>query len=363
MAENKEGQERSEDPTAKRMLEAQQRGQVAKSTDVTSAAMLLVGGVIVYQFGSSMMQSIQDFMELLIRNSSRIFLDDSNMAGYFDQLMFFMALLVAPIMLIIFTIALIAEISQVGLKVATKKFTEGLNFKKIFNPFPGLRRLILSDRTAFELVKSIFKVAIIGTLVYFILRDEIETLIQLITLPYQAIGPFMAELSFELVYKVALIYILIAVADFFYQKYRHKEDLKMTKQDVKDENKQLEGDLKAKARFRQLGVKRIQRLMLKNVREADVVITNPTHFAVALKYAPGKMEAPQVVAKGADFMAKRIIKIARDNDIPVVEDKPLARALYKLVDIGDFVPESLFRTVAQVLAYVYRLNRKQPQEA
>jgi flagellar biosynthetic protein FlhB len=168
----------------------------------------------------------------------------------------------------------------------------------------------------------------------------------------------MASISIELVIKVGVVYIVIAVSDALFQKWQHKEDLKMTKQEVKDENKQSEGDPMVKARMRQIMRSKIRSAMMKSTAEADVVITNPTHYAVALKYEMGQMTAPKVVAKGADFLAARIREIATDNNVPIVEEPPLARAIYFNVEVDDEIPENLFKAVAQILAYIYNLKKK-----
>jgi flagellar biosynthetic protein FlhB len=257
-----------------------------------------------------------------------------------------------------FLIILATEIGQVGFTFATKKFTEGLQFKKIFNPFSGIKKIFISGRSFFELVKSLTKVVLLGLVVYWVLSTRIDEAVGLIERPFDEIVAFLVSVSFELLYKVAGFFIIIAVSDWIYQRYRYREDMKMTKQEVKEEGKQSEGDPKIKARIRQLMRQRIRKLMLKNVQTADVVITNPTHFAVALKYTPGKMSAPQVKAKGLDFLALQIREIAQKNGVPIVEEPPLARTLFFTVEVDQEIPENLFKAVAQILAYVYKLKKK-----
>lgn len=360
MAENKDGQEKTEDPTAKRLMDARDRGQVSKSMDTTTAALLLIGGIIVFVMTSAMFESFRHFTETIFVNSGSVLINDSNVLDYFNKLAYFLAYILMPILLLIFIVGFASEIAQVGFHWATKKFTEGVDFKRVFNPFTGLRRTMFSSRTVVELVKGIFKILLIGVVVYWVLASRFDSVVSIMTMPLRQIGPFMSDVSFELVYKVGLAYIIIALGDFAYQKWKFKDDMKMTKQEVKEERKQSEGDAKAKARIANLGRSRIQKLMLSRVKEADVVITNPTHYAVALKYEPGRMDAPKVVAKGVDYLALRIRRIAKENDIPVVEDKPLARTLYDVTEIDQYVPESLFKAVAQVLAYVYKLKDKKP---
>lgn len=361
MAENKEGQEKTEPASAKRIREARARGQTAKSMDITTAAVLLLGGIIVFLLGSPAMTDIQKFMQIIFIESSTIQLTFENISSYYFKFILFFLKLILPIVSIIFFIVLVAEISQTGLHIATKKFTEGLNFKKIFNPLSGIKKIFFSGRSLFELAKSLVKIFILGFIVYGILENRVEETIDLIEKPISEIGSFLAEVSLEIVAKVGAVYILIAVADMIYQKYRYKEDLKMTKQEVKEENKQAEGDPRVKARLRSIMRSRIRKLMLKNVKTADVVITNPTHFAVALAYNPSKMSAPVVIAKGADYLAAQIRIIAEENQIPIVEQAPLARALFFSTDVDMEIPENLFKAVAQVLAYVYQLRRQKAQ--
>ena len=357
MAENKDGQEKTEPATAKRLAEARNRGQVSKSQDVTTAAVLLIGTIIVFIFGKPMLANIQYFMTEIFRKSTQIQITDHTTPQYFSDFMLFLANILLPILVSIFAVVLISEISQVGLKIASKKFTEGLN-KQIFNPFAGLKKIFFSTRSLFELIKSLLKLILMGGIVYWVLSDKADETALLIEKPYFELGSFIAKVSMELIIKVGIVYILIAVADFLWQKHKFKEDMKMTKQEVKEEVKQSEGDPKIKARLRSLMRGRIRSLMLKNVKKSDVVITNPTHFAVALSYKPTQNQAPIVVAKGLDYLAVQIRELATEAGIPIVEEPPLARALYYTVEVEQEIPEELFKAVAQVLAYVYSLKRK-----
>lgn len=358
MAENKDGQEKTEKATPKRLNEARNRGQVSKSMDVTTASVLLIGGSAIFIFGKSLFANLQYFMKYIFANSTNIIVSEQNFKLYFPSIMIFLAKILLPILLTVFAVVLISEISQVGLKIATEKFTKGLNFKQIFNPFSGMKRIFFSSRSLFELAKGIAKLLVIGYVVYDVLAGKSEQMVGIIEMPHGDIANLIVDVSFELIIKVGLIYILIAAADFFYQRYRFNEDMKMTKQEVKEEGKQAEGDPKVKARIRALMRGRIRKLMLKSVKEADVVITNPTHFAVALIYKQGTMSAPKVLAKGVDFLALQIRDIAEKNGVPIVEEPPLARALFYSVEIEQEIPEELFKAVAQVLAFVYGLKKR-----
>ncbi len=358
MAENKDGQEKSELPSRKRVLEEKDKGNVSKSTDVTTAGLILLGGFTVFLFGDGIFDNYKTLMTTALSNSANITIDNESFIGYFHIIVGFLAKILLPVIVIIFLISYAGEVAQVGFQVASKKFTEGLKWKQIFNPFSGLKKIFFSKRSIFELAKSIAKILILGAVVVFTLWGRDDEIIGLVKKPYFEIGNYMAMISIELVIKVGIVYIIIAVSDAIFQKWQHKEDLKMTKQEVKDENKQSEGDPMVKARIRQIMRGKMRSAMMKNASEADVVITNPTHVAVALKYEMGEMTAPKVVAKGADFLAAKIRDIAKENNIPLVEEPPLARAIYFNVEVDEEIPENLFKAVAQILAYIYQLKSK-----
>jgi flagellar biosynthetic protein FlhB len=358
LAENKDGQEKTEPASGKRLNEARSRGQVAKSHDVTTAAIMLLGGMIIFLYGGALFSGIQDFMRFTFHNSTTIALTPDSTAPLFYRLSLLLARLLLPIMGFIVLIALAAEISQVGFRFANKKFTEGLHFKQVFNPFSGLKKIFMSGRTAFELAKSFVKLILFALIAYQVLSSKTEQTVGLMERPFSDIGTFIVTVCFELLIKISLVYVLIAIADFFYQKHKFKEDMKMTKQEVKEEVKQTEGDPKIRQRLRSIMRSRLRKLMLKKVQTAEVVITNPTHFAVALSYKSHDMSAPKLVAKGVDYLALQIRQIAEENGVPIVEDPPLARVIYYKVEVEQEIPENLFKAVAQVLAYIYHLKRR-----
>ncbi len=358
MAENADGQEKSEPASGKRLGEARDKGQVSKSQDVTSAVVLLVGSGLVYSFGPGMLNNVQLLMKDIFRNSSIIDITDKNAASLYLSFILILGKILLPLLGVLFAIIFVAEVSQIGLHFATKKFTEGLNLKSILNPISGAKKMMFSSRSAFELLKSFAKMSIIGVVVYNVMIKHVDNAIKLIEKPFNEIGSFLGSVSLELAMKVGAIYILIAAADFIFQKWKFKNDMKMTKQETKEEGKQAEGDPKIKSRIRSIMRARLRNIMLKNVKTSDVVITNPTHFAVALKYDPLTMAAPVLMAKGADFLAKQIIKIAEESDVLVIQQPPLARALFFNIEVNQEIPENLFKTVAQVLAYVFQLKNK-----
>jgi len=358
VAENKDGQEKTELATPKRLKEGQEKGQVAKSTDVTTAAVLMIGVMGIFLMGGELISSYQHFMKGIFQNLGSLRVTEEGFPAFAGEIIGFMSTLLLPIMFLVFFVALAAEISQVGLKIATKKFTEGLRFKQIFNTFSGMKRIFFSKHSLFELAKGLIKIFVLGSVVVTVLWNKDEEIIGLLERPFADVGILMANLAFEIMWKVGAVYIIIAFADFTYQKWKFKEDMKMTKKETKDESRQAEGDPMIKSRIRQLMRGRIRKLMLKNVKTADVVITNPTHFAIALAYSPGELGAPRVVAKGVDFMAVSIRTLAEDYDVPIVENPPLARTLFFSTEIDMEIPENLFKAVAQILAYVYTLKNK-----
>lgn len=357
MAENAEGQEKSEDASGKRLEDARDRGQVSKSVDVTTAAVILIGGSTVFLFGGNLITQYKAFMSYILTNSSTLVITDQNVFKYYPELLFFIGKLILPILLTIMVVVIASEVSQVGLHFASKKFTEFENYTKVFKLGAGLKRIFFSSHSIVELIKSIFKIFIVGFIVYALISSRINEILSLAEKPYMEMGIFMVDLSKSLVLYAGLAYIAIALADFFYQRRKFKSDMKMTKQEVKEETKQMEGDPKVKSRIRSLIRSRFRRMMIKNVANADVVITNPTHFAIAIQYKTGEQNAPIVIAKGQDFIALQIREKAIEYNIPIVEEPPLARALYHNVEVDDEIPENLFKAVAQVLAYIYSLKK------
>lgn len=356
MAQNKDGMEKTEQATPKKLNEARDRGQVAKSLDVTTAAILLIGGLSVFMFLGSISSSVMDLSRSVLGNISNITLSQENIPFYFGKFAMFLLKVVGPIILLVFIVALSAEIAQVGFRIATKKFTEGLRFKQIFNPFQNLKRIFFSSYSLFELAKGVVKIIILGLVAYSVLSNKDKELVSILQMPFNEIVHLMFRISLELVWKIGVVYIVIAAADFAFQKWRFKNDMKMTKQEVKEEWKQMEGDPLVKSRLRSIMRTRLRQIMLKNVPSADVIVTNPTHFAIALKYNQEEMSAPKVLAKGVDYLALKIREIASENEIPIVENPHLARQIYYNVDVDQEIPEELYKAVAQVLAYVYSLK-------
>ena len=270
------------------------------------------------------------------------------------QVIIQMLLTMLPFLVFGFAVALLISIVQVGWTVSAKPMKPELSK---FNPINGFKRIFSKD-SLFELVKSIFKVAIIVYIAYTSIRDNESKLFVLYDISLkQAVG-LVGNFVIDVGFKISLVYLVIGIADFAYQKFKFKDDMKMTKQEVKDEYKNTEGDPQIKGRQRRKMQEVSQKRMMQDVPKADVVITNPTHLAVAVRYDAESSPAPIVIAKGADFVAQKIKEVAKDNQIEIVENKPLARMLYANVDIGAQIPPELYQAVAEVLVFVYKAKNK-----
>jgi flagellar biosynthetic protein FlhB len=262
-----------------------------------------------------------------------------------------MVILMAPLVIGVALAGVIGNIAQVGFMLSTEAMSPKLSK---LNPLEGLKRLF-SATSLTELIKSIFKVVIIGSIGYNILRGEMDQIPALVAYDIHSIMGFVGRVALKLGYYTCLVLIALAALDYVFQRWKHERDLRMTKQEIRDEYKQREGDPLIRSRIRSAQREMAMRRMMEAVPKATVVITNPTHLAIAIRYERG-LPAPIVVAKGAGHIAERIREIAGQHDIPIIEQKPLARALYKDVEIGQYVPVDLYHAVAEVLAYVYRLK-------
>jgi len=348
-----EAGEKTEMGSDKRRDDARGEGTVAKSQEVTSAVLLLVGMTIVVASGGH-------FMRVLGRNATYLLsqahiLAPDNQFGVRELMRNNLQVLIvalAPLLGGILIAGIGANIAQVGFHFNAS----AMQFKtEKLNPLPGFKRFFQAQ-AFFDIGKNVLKIGLISWLAWITIRGSLDELMELPLLSLPAVVAMGKGAFIKLMAKLLFLTASIGVADWFFQKHRYEENIKMTKQEVKEENKDMEGDPQIKARIRGMQLEMARKRMLADVPSADVVITNPTHFAVAVKYAPGTA-APIVVAKGKDNIAQIIKKIARKNRVPIIENRPLARGLYKHVEIGNTIPESLFQAVAEVLAYIYRLKR------
>ncbi len=347
------GQERTEKATGKKRQEARKKGQVAQSREISSAMILLTALGVFYFAGSWIFWNLSGIISGVFQNIGSLRFAGITDASafsieYFSQFM----LVLLPIFMPLAVVGFVANVMQVGFLISSEAIA--LKPSKL-NPISGMKRFV-SLKSMVELGKSIIKVLFIAGIAYLLVKSEIQEFPMLIHREVGQILVFIARVSLKVCFFVCVALIVLAIIDYIYQRWQYEQDLKMTKQEVKDEQKQTYGDPKVKARIRGVQMEMARRRMMEAVPEADVVITNPTRLAIALKFDAREMIAPRVLAKGAGHIAGRIREIAREHQIPVVEEKPLAQALYKMVEIGDYIPAELYRAVAEVLAYVYRLK-------
>lgn len=354
------GGEKTEPATEKKLQDARKEGQVAKSREIANGLGLLSLFLVLKFYVGTMGTK---FLEMFHASYNSIpealtfwegNMPQSEMRLLFNQLMAEILLIIAPILLIGCVVAFLSDVVQVKWKVTGKPLIP--KFSKL-NPIKGFKK-IFSVNALVELVKSIAKIGLIVYIAYSYLKDKVVLIYSLYDMPLlQAIG-LAGEMVTNLGIRIAAIYMVIALADFIYQKFKFSQDMRMTKQEIKDEFKQAEGDPQVKGRIRQKMREASQRRMMQDLPRADVVITNPTHYAVAIQYDPDVADAPVVLAKGADHLAARIREAAKENHIEIVENKPLARMLYANVEVGQMVPPELYQAVAEVLAFVYKLQGK-----
>ena len=353
----KEGQdgEKSEEPTAKKLEDARKKGLVMRSTEVVTAATLLVFFLMLKVFvgfiGNRFISSFHKTLGSIGDYTSEPF--NTNMARTIIRSSLWDIVVAAfPMMIAGFVVTIVSILFQVKWKVTTEPLKP--KFDK-FNPVSGMKRLFSKDKIM-DLLKSTAKVIILAYVVYSYLKDQWPLIFKMYsyTLP-QAIA-VIGDTVISVGIRISLFFAAIAVFDLFYQKWKFHQDMMMSKQEVKDEYKNSEGDPKIKSQQRQRMQQASQRRMMQDLPNADVVITNPTHLAVAIRYDKEAHEAPVVVAKGADYLAQKIKDVARANAVEIVENKPLARMLYHNVEIGAEIPPELYQMVAEVLAYVYSLQ-------
>ncbi|WP_018975017.1 flagellar biosynthesis protein FlhB [Saccharibacillus kuerlensis] len=346
--------EKTEKATPKKREESRKKGQVAKSQELPAAAVLITAIAILMIFGSNFRTVITHLFTDTFSNRMNMDITIDNVMIMMMQYMLEIFKLLAPIFIAAVLIAIIASFAQYGLL-----FTgEGLKmrFSKM-DPIKGFKN-IFSMRSIVEMLKSLLKMTIIGVLVYTTLRGEITTISKMHAMSLEDTLDFAASVTILLGIKIGSALLILGVFDFMYQKYEFEKGIRMSKQDIKDEYKKAEGDPLIKGKIRERQRRMAMQRMMQDVPTADVIITNPTHYAVALKYDGNQMQAPEVVAKGKDFVALRIREVAKENGVMIMENKPLARALFAQAEIGDNVPADLFQAVAEVLAYVYRLKGK-----
>ena len=352
------GGEKTEDATPKKLNDARKEGKVAKSKEIGNGLTLLALFVVLKIFLAwignrlgELFAGVYNRIPDMVQSAGNK-VPESNFHHLFLLMMIRALLIMAPVLLVGFLVAFLSDLLQVGWHPTGKPLQPKPDK---LSPISGFKR-IFSINSVAELVKSIAKILLIAIVSYSYLKNQHRIFFVLLDMPVTQAILLIGQVVVDLGMRIAIVYMLIALGDFIYQKRKFAKDMKMTKQEVKDEMKDQEGNPEIKGKQRQRMQEASRRRMMQRLPEADVVITNPTHYAVAIKYDPDVNEAPVVLAKGADYLAQRIKEIARENKIEIVENKPLARMLYANVDIDAEVPPELYQAVAEVLAYVYHLQ-------
>lgn len=354
------GGEKTEEPTSKKLEDARKKGQVAKSRELVSAVSLLVCFVMLKMLIGFLNTGFQETFHSVYNFIPEVGQTAAGNAGV-DVLMHQMVglvlkrvlILLAPFLIVSFFIAFVMNMVQFKWKVSREPLKPKFNK---FNPVSGMKKIISKD-SLMELFKSILKIGLVIWIIWGDLEDVVATILPLYGYDLLSGLGIIGNLALNIAIKIAAFYLIIGFADLLYQKRKFKNEMKMTKQEVKDEYKNSEGDPAVKGKIRSKMREASQRRMMQDVPTADVVITNPTHLAVALSYENNSGKAPVVVAKGEDFLAKKIRDLAKENHVEIVENKPLARMLYYNVDIGQEIPPELYQAVAEVLAFVYNLRQ------
>jgi flagellar biosynthetic protein FlhB len=349
--------EKTEEPTPHKLQEARKKGQIAKSKDLTASIMVLVSFFM-------LQSSAPHIWELLVNLSTNVFNYipaefTYDVAGYLlmDVLKTFM-IIMAPLMLATFITALVVELLQTGFLVSMESLEPKL---EKLNPIEGFKKFF-TLKQYIELFKSIIKMTIVIFLIFSVIKEEFFMVILSLQLGLWQIMAFTGSLMMKIVVRVGIFYLIIAIFDYFYQKWELIKSLRMSKKEIKDEYKRLEGDPMIKQRQRDAQRQMAQGRQMGAVPSADVVVTNPVHLAIAISYKPNEMKAPKVLAKGKRLVAQEIRRIAQENRIPIVENPPLAQAMFKVVEVDEEIPVDYYKAVAEILAFVYNLKKKRKKD-
>ncbi|MFZ5943691.1 MAG: flagellar biosynthesis protein FlhB [Bacillota bacterium] len=346
--------EKTEKATPKRRQEARKKGQVLKSTEVNSVLILFTSFLLLKLFLPLMIEDLGNYIFNLWKSFNLEGFTAAGIIPLLISLILLLGKLILPMLLVVFISGVISNLIQVGFMFTTE--TLQLKFSRV-NPIEGFKR-IFSKKALVELFKSVGKIGLISYIAFSSLKDKINTFPYLMDMELGNILNFIGTILFTILWKTTLLLAALAAIDYLFQKYQYENELKMSKQEIKDEYKNIEGDPQVKGKIKEKQRQLAMSRMMQEVPKADVIITNPTHYAVALKYDAKTMNSPMVTAKGQDLVALRIKEIAHKSGVVTVENKPLAQLLYRNADINQEIPENLYQAVAEVLAFVYRLKQK-----
>jgi flagellar biosynthetic protein FlhB len=354
-----EDEGRTEEPSEHKIRKAREEGKVARSSDVSSSLVLLAGISALGLLGGYILRSSLQMLTFFLSIAAR---PEALNASLMSAFMSWLAKIALPVLTIVFIVAIFGNVIQVGFFFTVKPITP--DFNRIVPRFGRwLQRSFASGEALFNFGKSIVKIAVIVIIAYLNIMSEIPRLTRLALSGFFWGVSLVSQIAFRIVLESAIAFLVFAAVDYWFQRRQHIESLKMSKQEVKEERKMYEGDPLTRSRLRERMREIMRRTMLKAVPKADVVITNPTHYAVALEYNRALMVAPTVVAKGADLVAQKIREVATENGVPLIENKPLAQALFREVEIGDTIPEKFYDAMSIILAEVYKLSGKTAEAA
>ncbi|OHD71548.1 MAG: flagellar biosynthesis protein FlhB [Spirochaetes bacterium RBG_16_49_21] len=349
-----EDEGRTEEPTEKKLREAREKGQVAKTTELPQAVVVIFGFLVLLVFGSWIYDLIARITRYYLSSFSRFSLDERSIYREFIAVSIESGKLLLPIFIATVAAAILGNVLQVGFQVSAHPLKFDWSKMK-FDPATVMKRIFFSKQVAMNLFKSLFKVAAIGFVSYLIIMNDMDDLLRTPDVSIAAAFRVILMTSFKIIIWSAVLLLLLSIPDYFFQKREFIESLKMTKEELREELKETVGDPYIRARLREMQRQNLLRSMMsREVPKADVVVTNPTHFAVALQYDRHTMPAPRVVAKGEDSIALKIREVAAAHDIPVVRNRPLAQEMYRRLNVGDIIPEDLFYTVSLVYGEIIR---------
>jgi flagellar biosynthetic protein FlhB len=349
-------QERTEKPTPRRRQKARERGQVVASRELNSVIVLFTALFVLKIFGPAIIDRQLEFIKMILRD----YIQANALSGVtfthniLVDSMLFLSRAILPIVAGVFLAGIVSNFLQVGFVFSLKPIYPDLNR---INPLQGIKR-IFSRRSLMELIKSILKIFIVAYVTFSVIKSRINTFPLMLDMSMEDSAKFLTNTAFDIGFKSALALLVLAVFDYIFNRREHEKSLMMSKQDIKEEYKEMEGNPQTKTRIRQIQRQISRRRMMHDIKNADVVITNPTHIAVALMYDADTTLAPILIAKGRDKLAQKIKDIAEIEGVPIVENKSLARVIYKSVDIGEAIPEKLYNAVAEILAFVYSMKER-----
>ncbi|MCC6240751.1 MAG: flagellar biosynthesis protein FlhB [Phycisphaerales bacterium] len=352
--------DKTEAPTPQRRTKAREQGNIPRSQDLNAAVLLLGFMVLLDFFGKDLVRVMGEIMQSLLGPQSLSHLTSTGIQSLLLNITLLVGRAMLPLLAGVVLLAVVINLIQVGFFASAQRLQPNLN---ALNPVKGLGRIFGKKEALTKTALSAAKLVLVAWVAYRAVLDRMDTIVTIQQYDFLQIFGIGADVVYWLAIRLGIVLVILAIIDYVWQRRKHERELKMTKQEVKDDMKRMEGDPQIKARRRDIARQIALRRAKQDVPTADVVVTNPTHFAVALKYDADRMRAPRVVAKGADFLAMRIREIAAIHGIPILERPPLARGLYKLVDVGQEIPEQFYTAIAEILAYVYELTGKHQKVA